>query len=235
VNDFSYHNNPEEHYIRMNLMKNSHKIKSLSENLSANVDAIKIPLYSKYMKDIITNKRKILNDAITAMLASYSFEGKLPEKRGDPGIPTIPCTIKRTYVKYALCDLGAGISFMPFSLYKKLNLNKLVTTEVSLQMADKLAILIGICEDVPIYIANVLIPTDFVILEILEDENLSIILGRPFLNTAGAVINCTESKVTFNVRGNEHTIYSPKKNLVPSSGKWGDRNTRPHHRDRQIV
>jgi hypothetical protein len=41
VNDFSYHNNPEEHYIRMNLMKNSHKIKSLRENLSGNVDAIK--------------------------------------------------------------------------------------------------------------------------------------------------------------------------------------------------
>jgi hypothetical protein len=125
-------------------------------------------------------------------------------------------------VKYALCDLGAGISFMPFSLYKKLNLNKLVPTEVSLQMADKLAILIGICEDVPISIANVLIPTDFVILEMPEDENLSIILGRPFLNTAGAVINCTKSKVTFNVRGNEHTIYFPNKNLVPSDdGKMG--------------
>jgi hypothetical protein len=41
VNNFAYHNNPEEHYIRMNLMKNSHKIKSLRENLSANVDAIK--------------------------------------------------------------------------------------------------------------------------------------------------------------------------------------------------
>ena len=47
-----------------------------------------------------------------------------------------------------------------------------------------------------------------------EDDNLSIILGRPFLNTAGAVINCTESKVTFNVKGNEHTIYFSKKNLV---------------------
>jgi hypothetical protein len=140
-------------------------------------------------------------NAITAMLASYSFEEKLPEKRGDPGIPTIPCTIKGTYVKYALCDLGAGVSDMPLSLYKKLNLNKLVPTEVSLQMADKsTAIPIGICKDVPISTANV-IPTDFVILEMPEDENLSMILGRPFLNTGGAVINCTESKVTFNVRG----------------------------------
>ena len=129
------------------------------------VDAIKIPPYSNYMKDIVNNKSKIPNEAITAMLADYSFKGKLPEKRGDPGIRTIPCTIKNTYMKYALCDLGAGVSVMPFSLYKKLNLNKLVPTEVSLQMADKsTAIPIGICEDVPIMIANVQIPTDFVIL-----------------------------------------------------------------------
>jgi hypothetical protein len=159
-------------------------------------------------------------NAITAMLASYSFEWKLPEKCGDHGIPTIPCTIKGTYVKYALCDLGASVSDMPLSLYKKLNLNKLVPTEVSLQMADKsTAIPIGILyQDVPISIANV-IPIDFVILEMPEDENLSIILGRPFLNTRGAVINCTESKVTFNVRGNEHTIYFSKKNHVPSMKK----------------
>ena len=52
------------------------------------VDAIKIPPYSKYMKDIVTNKRKIPNDAITAMLANYSFEGKFLEKRGDTSIPT---------------------------------------------------------------------------------------------------------------------------------------------------
>ena len=110
----------------------------------------------------------------------------MPEKRGDPGIPTIPCQIKETYVRYALCDLGAGVSVMPFSLYKKLDLNKLVPTEVSLQMADKsTAIPIGICEDVPISVANVLIPTDFVVLDMPEDDNLSIILGRPFLNTAG--------------------------------------------------
>jgi hypothetical protein len=57
-------------------------------------DTIEIPSYSKYMKDIVTNKRKIPDDAITAMLASYSFEGKLPKKRGDSGISTIPCTIK---------------------------------------------------------------------------------------------------------------------------------------------
>jgi hypothetical protein len=44
-----------------------------------------------------------------------------------------------------------------------------------------------------------------------EDDNMSIILGRPFLNTAGAVIDCNLGKVTFNVNDKEHTVYFPKK------------------------
>ena len=102
------------------------------------------------------------------------------------GIPTIPCSIKNNYVKTALCDLGAGVSVMPFSLYKRLELNKLTPTEISLQMADKsTAIPIFICGDVPVVVANVTILTDFVILEMPEDDNMLIILGRPFLNTTG--------------------------------------------------
>jgi hypothetical protein len=177
------------------------------------VDALKMPPYSKYMKDIVTNKRKIPSEAITTMIADYSFEGKMPENRGDPVIRTIPCTINNNYVKYALCDLGAGVSVMPFFLYKKLNLDKLVRTEVSLQMADKsTAIPIGICENVPVMVANVKIPSDFVILEMPEDDNLSIILGRPFLNTIGAVIDCTKSKVTFKVEG-KIILFISQKNL----------------------
>jgi hypothetical protein len=44
-----------------------------------------------------------------------------------------------------------------------------------------------------------------------EDDNMSIILGRPFLNTAGAVIDCNQGKLTFNVNDKEHTVYFPKK------------------------
>jgi hypothetical protein len=58
---------------------------------------------------------------------------------------------------------------------------------------------------------NCLILTDFVVLEMREDDNMSIILGRPFLNTAGAVIDCNQGKVTFNVNDKEHTFYFPKK------------------------
>ena len=92
-------------------------------------------------------------------------------------------------------------------------------------MADKsTAILVGICEDVPIVVANVSILTDFVILDILEDDSMAIILGRPFLNTAGAVIDCNKGNATFHVIGNEHTVHFPTKqpqvHSINSIGKF---------------
>src|SRR3954466_14386711 len=113
------------------------------------------------MKDIVTNKRKVPNEAISTMLASYSFSGKIHEKLGDQGIHTIPCSIKNNYVRTALCDLGAGVSLMAFSLYKRLCLEELIPSDIPLQMADKSTpVPIGICEDVPVEVANCLILTD---------------------------------------------------------------------------
>ena len=75
------------------------------------------------MKDIVTNKIKVPNEAISTMPSNYSFSGKIPEKVGDPGIPTNPCSIKNNYVRTNLCDLGAGVNVMTFSLYKRLCLD----------------------------------------------------------------------------------------------------------------
>ena len=53
-------------------------------------------------------------------------------------------------------------------------------------------------------VANVTILTDFVILDIPEDDSMSIILATPFLNTAGAVVDCNKGNATFHINGNEH-------------------------------
>ena len=102
---------------------------------------------------------------------------------------------------------------MPFSLYKRLDLEKLTPTDISLQMVDKsTTIHVGICEDVHVQVAHhFMILTNFVVLEMPEDYNMSIILGRPFCNTVGVVIDCNQGKVTFNVEDKEHTVYFPKK------------------------
>ena len=102
--------------------------------------------YAKYKKHIVTNKRKISEAGISTMLTNYTFKGGIPKKLGDRGVPTIPCSIKRNYVKTALCDLGAGVSVMPFSLYRRLDLNMVTPTRIFLKMADKsTTIPIGIC------------------------------------------------------------------------------------------
>ena len=55
---------------------------------------------------------------------------------------------------------------------------------------------IGVAEDVLLRLDGHVIPTNFIILDMPEDEKLSIILGRPFLNTAGAALDCAKGKVT---------------------------------------
>ena len=79
-------------------------------------------------------------------------------------------------------------------------------------MVDKsTAIPIGICENVPVVVANVTILTDFVILDIPEDDSMLVILGRPFLNTAGAIIDYNKGNSTFHANGNEDTVHFSKK------------------------
>ena len=82
---------------------------------------------------------------------------------------------------------------------------------------------IGICEDVHVVVANVTILMDFVILGIPEDDSMSIILDRTFLNTAKAVIDCNKGNVTFHFSGNEHTVHflrkQPQVHNINSIGK----------------
>src|SRR3954465_11729905 len=79
-------------------------------------------------------------------------------------------------------------------------------------MDDKsTAVTSSICVDVPVEVVSCLIRQDFVVLDMPEDGSMSIILGIPFLNTAGAIIDCNKGKVTFNVNDKQHMVYFPKK------------------------
>ena len=66
-------------------------------------------------------------------------------------------------------------------------------------------------EDVLLRTGNHFIPTDFVIFDMPEDDKLSVILGRPFLSTAGAYVDCAGGKITFRIYDEEIIRYFPKK------------------------
>ncbi|KAL4306701.1 hypothetical protein AHAS_Ahas16G0204600 [Arachis hypogaea] len=128
----------------------------------------------------------------------------LPQKRQDPGKFIIPCTIGTRIFK-ALCDLGSGINLMPLSVIEKLGIYGVQATKISLEMADssrKQAY--GQVEDVLVKVEGLYIPTDFIVLDTGKEEGESIILGRPFLATARAVIDVDRGEIV--LQWNENSL-----------------------------
>ena len=121
---------------------------------------------------------------------SAILQRKLPQKLKDPGNFTIPCTIGNAIFERALCDLGASINLMPLSIFKRLGLGEACPTTVTLQLADRsLKHPRGIIEDVLVKVDKFIFPADFIVLDMEEDKEIPIILGRPFLETGRAMID----------------------------------------------
>ena len=90
----------------------------------------------------------------------------------------------------ALCDSGASINFMPLSVAKRLSLGELIPTAMTLKMVDRtLAHPEGILEDVLIKVEKFIFPIGFVVIDIKEDKQVPLLLGRPFLATGAALID----------------------------------------------
>ncbi|XP_057249960.1 uncharacterized protein LOC104891359 [Beta vulgaris subsp. vulgaris] len=167
------------------------------------IDALmQIPSYSKLLKEIMSKKKKLEKYETIALSEECSamIQKKLPPKLKDPGSFSIPCTIGDIKFSKALCDLGASVSLMPLSICKKLGLHNIKSTTVSLQLADRsIKYPIGILENVLIKVDKFIIPVDFIILDMDEDIEVPIILGRPFLATAGAIIDVKNGILTFEI------------------------------------
>ncbi|GJV00715.1 DNA-directed DNA polymerase [Tanacetum coccineum] len=132
---------------------------------------------------------------------------KLPSKEKDPGSFTIPCDIGQLHIDNALVDLGASISLMPYTIYKKLSLGEPKATRMSLELADRsIQYPRGIIKNVHIKVDKFVLPIDFIILDMTEDSRVPIILGRPFLATAQAMIDVFNKKITLKV-GDDEVIF----------------------------
>ena len=98
-----------------------------------------MPNYAKFLKEILSKKKKIAKEGIVNLTATCSvvIQKSLPEKMKDPGNFTIPCSIGKYEFKKALCDLGANINLMPLSVVRRLSLGELTPSTIILQMADR--------------------------------------------------------------------------------------------------
>ncbi|KAL6323335.1 hypothetical protein AAG906_029342 [Vitis piasezkii] len=135
-------------------------------------------------------KQAFLTEQVSAII-----QCKSPIKYKDPRCPTISINIGGTQVEKALLDLGASVNLLPYSVYKELGLGELKPTSITLSLADRsVKIPRGVIEDVLVQVDKFYYPVDFVVLDtdpIVKGINyVPIILGRPFLATSNAIINC---------------------------------------------
>ena len=162
------------------------------------VDMIKqVPTYAKFLKDLCTVKRGlgIEKKAFLTEQVSAIIQSKTLVKYKDPGSPTISVNIGGTCIDKALLDLGASVNLLPYSVYKQFSLGELKPTNITLSLTDRsVKIPKEIVEDVLVQVDKFYYPVDFVVLDTepitVRPNHVPIILGRLFLATSNAIINC---------------------------------------------
>ncbi|GJR44536.1 reverse transcriptase domain-containing protein, partial [Tanacetum coccineum] len=97
----------------------------------------------------------------------------------------------------ALADLGASINLMPLSIWKELSLPALTKTRMILELADRtISTPTGIAEDVFVKVGTFFFPADFVVVDYVSNPRAPLILGRPFLRMARALIDVHGEQMT---------------------------------------
>ena len=198
------------------------------------LDIIKqVPAYAKFLKDLCTIKKGLGIDkkAFLTEQVSSIIQCKTMVKYKDPGTPTISVNIGGTCIDKALLDLGASVNLLPYSVYRQLGLGELKPTNITLSLADRLVkIPKGIVEDVLVKVDKFYYLVDFVVLDTEPvaggTNQVPIILGRPFLATSNAIINCRNGvmQLTFGNMTPELNIFhlGSKQKQVEDEGSKSD-------------
>ncbi|GKB54452.1 retrovirus-related pol polyprotein from transposon TNT 1-94 [Tanacetum coccineum] len=159
------------------------KLISTTKADSTGIRRIRSGPYAKEAREL-----KILE---TYSIGTTLHDNTLPQKEKDPGSFILSCFIHNVCFDKALVDLGASVSVMPFSTYTNLGLEDLAHTRIG----------------------KFILPIDFIILDIPEDNDVPLILGRPFLSTAHAKIDVFKRKITLRV-GEEKIVF---KSIKPAT------------------
>ncbi|XP_070057542.1 uncharacterized protein [Nicotiana tomentosiformis] len=146
-------------------------------------DLEQMPGYSKLMKDLMTKKRSIWNfETIKVTHQVSAIVHFMAPKLEDPSTFAIPCTIRSADFAKALCDLGASINLMPYSVFKILGIGKPRPISMRLKIVDHtMKRPLRVIEDILVRVDKFIIPVHFVILDYEVDYEVPIILERPFL------------------------------------------------------
>ncbi|KAI3807730.1 hypothetical protein L1987_23664 [Smallanthus sonchifolius] len=172
-----------------------------------------MPKYGHFLKDFLTNKRNMEEAVKRTNHCVALIERCLLKKLSDPGKFSLPCSIGPLPITFAIADLGASVNVMPYVMFKRLSIGNPRPVNATIELADgSVKSPIGVIENSLVKVGKFVFPADFMVLEMGPDYSMSLILGRPFLATAQAVIDMNEGiltlcagkqSVTYNIGGNE--------------------------------
>ncbi|XP_009597677.1 uncharacterized protein [Nicotiana tomentosiformis] len=140
-------------------------LKQIDINIPFTEALLQMPSYAKFLKEILSRKRKLEEVSVVMLTEKCSaiLQNKLPQKLGDPGSFTIPCTLGGMYFEKVLCDSGASINLMPFSIFRKLNLGDLKDLDfIVLEMKE--------CHDEPIILGRPFLATGRAIIDVHQGQ-----------------------------------------------------------------
>ena len=138
--------------------------KKIEINIPFSEALTQMPHYTKFMKDILSNGEPDSN-------LQCSYSEVFTVKMQDPGSFTIPCTIGNSEMGKALCDSRASINLIPLSVVKRLSLEELTPTAMTLKMEDiTLAQHNSILEDMVIKVGKFIFLMDFMVIDIEDGK-----------------------------------------------------------------
>ncbi|XP_071712803.1 uncharacterized protein [Rutidosis leptorrhynchoides] len=139
---------------------------------------------------------------LEAECAAILKKSDMPPKLGDPGPFIVSCRIDDSEIFKCLTNSGASINLMPLSVYSRLGLNELKSTNTGVRLINRsISKPIGIAENLVVNIGELKFPADLVVVDMPEDKVVPIVLGRPFLATAGALTDWRTCKLILRDRG----------------------------------
>ena len=168
-----------------------------------------MPLYTKFLKDMLTKKNKyIYSDTIVVEgNCSAVIQRILPPKHKDPDSVTIPCFVVEVSVGKALIDLRANINLMSLSMCWRLGELEIMPTRMTLELADRSVTRpYGVIKDVLVQVKHLIFPVDFVVMDIEEDVDIPVILGRSFMSIASCVVDIGKKKLEMSLENQQITF-----------------------------
>ena len=151
--------------------------------------------YAKFLKDILSKKKKIAEEEVVSLNATCSvvIQKSLPAKMKDPGSFTILCTIGKYEFKKALCDSSASINLMPLLVVQRLSLGELIPTAITLLMDNRsMAQPEGVLEDEMVKVGKFIFLVDFVVMKMKKRHTSSSVVRKTLLSNWSCPDRCTK-------------------------------------------